>query len=255
MNSAIYYGRVQHLRYGETRHSLNYFVPYFLLDLDELPELDRISRMFAANKAAWFSFRDNDHGISTYDGSLRAVFSAILSEAGCAPDAHRFSVLTMPRIFGYVFNPISIIFCYAENDELDAVIYEVNNTFGERMMYVVSVANDTGRLRHRCDKELFVSPFFGLEGVYEFELEQPTDLFNMEICYRVDDEERLRVTFSGRREQFTSANLRKLALYHSAATIKVAVAIRYEALKLWAKRIPLVRHVAAKSQVSVGTEL
>ncbi|MEQ8233483.1 MAG: DUF1365 domain-containing protein [Gammaproteobacteria bacterium] len=258
LGSSIYTGSVVHRRAAPRAHALRYGVFYLLLDLDELPVLDACSRLFGYNRAAWFSFHDVDHGYG--DGTpFRAWLDAALDTAGIDAGDWHFRVLCMPRVLGYVFNPITVVYCYAPDGRLGAMVYEVNNTFGERLGYVVPVHGDDatrGILRQRCEKALFVSPFFDMQGHYEFSVRPPGARLALGIDYREGDALRLRAVFSGQRHAFAASTLRALAWRYPAATLKVITAIHYEALKLWLKGVPVVRHVTADGRaISTGKAL
>ncbi len=243
-NSAIYVGDVFHRRVATRRHNLRYRVFYLLLDLDEALPTAAASRLFGWNRPAWLSFHDADHGAG--DGRpLRDWLDDTLHHAGLADTRWQYRILCMPRVAGYVFNPISVIYCYRADGQLGAMVYEVNNTFGERLSYVLPVGDSSARIRQSCEKALFVSPFFDLSGHYEFDLSQPTDKLTLRIDYRREGNLSMRAAFSGRRLPFTAANLRSVAMRYPAATLKVIAAIHFEALKLWLKGIPLVKHVKA----------
>ena len=253
-HSAVYCGEVVHTRESPRKHSLRYSMFYFLLDLDEVEAVTSTSRLFGWNRPAWFSFRDADHGDG--DGrDLRECLRDVLAEAGIEDAAWRFQVLCMPRVLGYVFNPISVVYCYRTGGELAAMVYEVNNTFGERLSYVVPVSGDPKRIRQRCEKALFVSPFFDMKGYYDFNLSRPQESLDIKINYCHAGERRLEVVFRGRRQAFTARALRSLALCYPAVTFKVIVGIYFEALKLWLKGIPLVQHTKVGSRnISIGNQ-
>jgi uncharacterized protein len=254
MNSAIYTGEVYHRRFTGRGHAFRYKTFYLLLDLDELSELDQVSRLFGVNRRAWFSFRDTDHGTGD-PRTLCGWLIDALHEAGCGGDDWRFRMLTMPRMFGYVFNPISVVFCCRSDGSTGAMIYEVNSTFGERIAYVAPVESTRGAIRQRCDKAMFVSPFFDLQGHYEFLVDSSDDRMRIGIDYFAGGERQLHAGFTGSHQPFGAAAIRKLALTHPVATGKVVAGIHYEALRLWLRGFPLVRHTTTRRQTSIGTEL
>jgi len=135
MNSALYAGMVTHARLRPRRHRLSYRVFSLLIDLDELASLDRL-RLFGHNRRAVFSFLDRDHGAG--DGDIRGWVAAQLGAAGIDLARPAIRVLCYPRIFGYVFNPLTVYFCN-DGDVLRAILYEVHNTFGEKRTYVIGV--------------------------------------------------------------------------------------------------------------------
>lgn len=242
--AAIYRGEVYHRRWQPRPHSLRYRVFYLLLDLDALAAVDAVSRWFAVDRAGWFSFQQRDHGDGSNDG-LRAWLDAHLATQGLGSGPWRYQVLCLPRVLGYVFNPLSVYYCRRRDGELAAVLYEVNNTFGERHAYVVPVTSPAppgAPLRQRCAKQLFVSPFFSRGGHYAFTLTPPADELALTIDYHAGGARRLHAAFRGRREPFTAARLRALAWQYPLATLKVIAGIHYEALRLWLKGVPLHRH-------------
>src|SRR6185437_4155316 len=151
MNSAIYVGLVQHERMRPRRHQLTYQVFSLLLDLDELPAL---------RLPPFMSFRESDHA----DGKtpLRQWATVLLEEAGIAFDGGQITLLCYPRLFGYVFNPLTVYFCYRRSGELVGILYEVHNTHGERHTYVMPTDNQRV-VRHAAKKEFFVSPFMPMD--------------------------------------------------------------------------------------------
>lgn len=253
MKSAIYAGQVYHRRFGARQHTLRYRVFYLLLDLAELEALDRISALFRVNRTGWFSFHDSDHGNGS--GSYRDWCVRVLREAGIADASAGFQVLTTPRVFGYVFNPISVVYCRRADGSIGAMIYEVNNTFGERIAYAIPVTHRRPAIRQRCDKAMFVSPFYDLEGTYEFGVREPRDTLHLTIDYHNRGARQLRAVFQGQFRPFTRGQLIRLALGFPAASLKLIAGIHYEALKLWIKGVPLVRRRTSKTKLAIGTEI
>ena len=254
MNSAIYTGEVFHRRYVGRGHAFRYRVFYLLLDLDELDELDGLSRLFGVNRPAWFSYRDTDHGTGGRE-SFKQWLTDVVRDAGYGGEDWHFRVLTMPRMFGYVFNPITVVFCHRGNGSIAAMIYEVNNTFGERIAYLAPVDSGQAPIRQRCDKEMFVSPFFELRGHYDFLVNPSAAGLRIGIDYSVDDSHCLHASFNGRRQPFNARTLRRLAVTHPVATLKVIGGIHYEAIKLWLRGVPLVRHASMLRNTCIGTEI
>ena len=153
-----------HSRRTPARNVFRYPVSYWLLDLDELPELDRRLPLVAVNRPALVSFRDADH----FDGS--PVKDAVVRFTG-DPSIERVLLLTQLRVLGYVFNPVSFYWCYRAGGELACMVAELGNTFGERLPELLHGP----ALRYSHDKRLHVSPFFGLDQSYEYAFSQPGD--------------------------------------------------------------------------------
>ncbi len=245
LTSSIYRGHVAHARHRPRPHRLRYRVFSLLLDLDELPELDKNSRLFGHNRAAVFSFRDQDHGDGDI-GGLRRWVCRQLEAAGQPTDGLRIRVLCYPRIFGYVFNPLTVYFCYRQGDSLCAVLYEVCNTFHERHTYVIPIAGPSGAsIRQHCDKALYVSPFTPMTGRYDFRVEPPQERVFVGINQSDDDGPLLAASFAGRHLAFSDGALMKLLFAYPLMTVKVMGAIHVEAFRLWLKGIPVHPHSAA----------
>jgi len=237
--SALYAGAVVHVRLRPVRHRLRYRMLNMLLDLEELPALDRRLMLFGHNKRALFSFHDADHG----DGSatpLRQQVEAVLRNAGIDPAGGRIRVLCMPRVLGMVFNPISVFFCHGADGAPQAMLYEVNNTFGQRHSYLIPVDGPVkGALRQRCDKRFYVSPFMDMALSYVFRVTMPAESISLAIDVHDEAGPLLFAAFTGRRQSLTDARLFATFLAHPLLAGRVLGGIHWEALKLWWKGMRL----------------
>ncbi|NNC01213.1 DUF1365 family protein, partial [Corallococcus exiguus] len=129
-------------------------VYWLLVDLDELPALGRSLRFFSHNGFNLFSICDRDYGSRT-GAPLRKDVEAAMAQAGVACDGGAIRLLTMPRILGYAFNPLSVYFCYARSGALRAIFYEVSNTFGQHHSYLVAIDESDKALRHNAPKRFY----------------------------------------------------------------------------------------------------
>lgn len=237
--SRIYVGRVMHARLRPFHHRFAYRVFTMLLDLDELPDLDRRMRLLAHNRAGLFSFHDSDHG--PRDGSpLRPWIEARLADAGIDLDGGPVRLLCFPRVLGYVFNPLTVWFCHGRDGALRAVLYEVSNTRGERHGYVVSIAGtagagSVGAQTHSAEKAFYVSPFIGMDATYRFRLRGPGERLNMLIRQDVAEGPQLVASLSAHERPLNDRTLARLCFSHPVLTQKVTGAIHWEALRLWLK--------------------
>lgn len=237
--SALYAGVVTHSRARPRKHALRYRIFTLLIDLDELPLLDRALAPFSYNRPNLLSFHDRDHG----DGSgapLRPQVERILRAGGVHIDGGPIRLLSMPRVLGYVFNPLSVYFCHRPGGELAALLYEVNNTFGQRHSYIIPVEAGAGPIvKQSCAKTFHVSPFMDMDMTYDFRVVAPAEA--AVIAMQVSDPAgpMLSATFAGKRERLTTAGLLKAWLAHPLLTLKVIAGIHWEALKLLAKGVKL----------------
>jgi DUF1365 family protein len=243
--SAIYEGWVMHRRLRPRHHRFHYRVFAMLIDLDEMAALDKSLSLFAWNRWSLFSFHDKDHGPLTQDKTGRPLkdwLNGLLGGAGIAADGPR-RVLCYPRIMGYVFNPLSVWFCHDKDGMLKAVIYEVHNTYGERHAYVLPVTHsdpscDQPKLvRHGCAKNFYVSPFLGNQGRYQFRIRPPTDNVAVAIQEEEDGSAILNASFAGDRRPLTDRGLVAMLLRYPLMTVKVVLAIHFEAVRLMLKGI------------------
>ena len=237
--SALYAGAVVHVRVRPVRHRLRYRMLNMLLDLDELPALDRRLTLFGHNRRALFSVHDADNG----DGSatpLRQQVEAVLRGAGIDLGGGRIRVLCMPRVLSMVFNPISVYFCHGADGALQAMLYEVNNTFGQRHSYLIPVEGPVrGALRQRCEKRFYVSPFMDMGLTYAFRVTMPDESISLAIDAHDEAGPLLFAAFTGRRRPLTDAGLLAAFLAHPLLAGRVLGGIHWEALKLWWKGMRL----------------
>jgi DUF1365 family protein len=234
---------------------MQYRVFSLLLDLDELPALGRRLWLFGYNRAAPLSFHDCDHGPTTGE-PLRPWVEARMRDAGLEPDGGPIRLLCYPRVLGYVFNPLSVYFCYRRTGELAVILYEVCNTFAERHTYVIPVTDDSRTVvRQHCAKSLYVSPFIGMDADYHFRIVPPGAAVN--IVIRQEDAEGLLLAayFKGVRQHLTDGALAGALLRFPFLTLKIITAIHWQALRLWAKGIRAFAHTPAAAPVesSVAT--
>lgn len=223
---------VTHSRLAPVQHRFSYRVFYWLFDIDRLETLDRSLRWFSLNRFNLFGFNPADYGPA--DGSpLRPWVTRTLRSAGVELEGGSVLLLTFPRILGYVFNPLSIWYCYGPSGDLRGVIHEVRNTFGDRHSYVVPVA-ESG-LEHEFEKRLHVSPFNGMEQEYRFSLSEPGPHLSVSIEQSEGDEKLLRAGLALTRLPMTDFNALRLFLTHPLLTLKVMTTIHWQALRLWAK--------------------
>jgi DUF1365 family protein len=245
--SGIYTGAVTHRRFKPRRHNLRYRLFMLLIDLDEVEALDRERRLFAYNRPGLLSFHDADHG----DGSaepLKRQIERQLRAAGL-PAGGPIRILCLPRVLGFVFNPLSEIYCHGPDGRLAAIVHQVTNTFGERHSYLLAVQERDGdAVRQACAKRFYVSPFMDMDLTYDFRIAPPGERASTAI--RVSDAAGpvLAAAFAGERRPITDANLLEAWLGHPLVTLKVVLGIHWEALRLWLKGMRLRRRPAAPAQ-------
>jgi DUF1365 family protein len=243
--AALYVGDVGHVRLRPRVHRLRYRVFYMLLDLDDVPR----TRWFSAGGRNLLSFRATDHG----DGSptpLRDQIDAQCRTIGVDLAGGRVQLLTMPRVLGFAFNPLSVYFCTAADGRLAALVHEVNNTFGERHFYVLPVAGDGPRIEQRCAKTFHVSPFMDMALDYRFTVTPPGERVGIAIAVGDRDGALLTAHFAGKRVGLSDRAILACVAQHPLLALKVVGGIHWEALRLWIKGVRLRPHPARQSGLS-----
>ena len=248
MNSCIYNGEVTHTRFKPVRHFLKYKTFSLLIDLDEINILDKSIGIFSHNKFNIFSFYDKDHG-DRDGGNLKDWVISNLKKFRIKENITNIKVLCYPRILGYVFNPLSIFYCY-EKDKLVAIFYEVKNTFNEQHTYIFKIKNND-EIIQKCRKKFYVSPFMDMETFYNFKLLNPKDKLSVFIKQTDADGTILTATQTGDKKEFSYKQLAINFLKYPLMTIKIISSIHYEALLLWKKgAIYRKREVKLKNNLS-----
>ena len=236
-NSKIYTGKVIHRRFKPKEHYFKYSVFSLLIDLDELEDIQKEISIFSYNKFNIISFFDKDHG-ERDSSSLKNWVYSNLKTLGIEEEV-KIKLLCYPRIFGYVFNPLSIFFVYDKNSKLIAILYEVKNTFGEQHTYVFKT-NDEKVIQNNCKKQFYVSPFIEMNCEYSFKILKPEEQLSVVINQSDEEGKLLFASQDGTAREFNNKNLIISFLSHPLMSFKVIAAIHYEAFKLWIKRIKLV---------------
>ncbi len=251
-DGALYVGNVVHKRLRPRQHALSYRVFTLLADVDQIGVLASRLRLFSYNSFNACSIYDSDFGPG--DGTPISVHARRCFEsAGMATEGRRILLLAYPRVAGYAFNPMSTFFLMGDDGRLEAVNYEVSNTFSERKGYVLAAGSpDTGGVyAQACRKELFVSPFASQSGRYIFRVYPPAERVTVGVAYDDGHGPLIKTHFHGDQHVLTDLSLSRAMIRIPLMTFKVMAAIHYEALKLWLKGIPLVaRHTSPRYSAS-----
>jgi uncharacterized protein len=236
---AIIEGSIMHARSRPARNAFGYRSFCLRIPLSQMERLEDVG--IARNRFAPIAFVDADHGAR--DGSpLEPWIRALLAQERI--DASGEVVLyTLPRMLGYVFNPVSFWVCHDAQGAVRAVLAEVSNTFGERHNYLVA-APDGGVLENgatvEARKVFHVSPFCPVEGRYRFRFHESERRWLARIDYHDgsgDGIPLIATSVSGHAAPLTRRAVRALAWRYRWFTLAVIARIHWQAVRLWCKRV------------------
>jgi len=239
MTARIYVGRVMHARREPVVHRFEYPLYWYALDLDALDELDRRVRLFGYNRPRLVSLWDRDY--LRGEGAIREKLVRELAAAGCADGVARVELVTMLRYLHYVFIPVSFYYCYRADGTLRAVVAEVNNTFGERHLYLLEPAAGAAfPVRCTAAKAMHVSPFNDLRGHYEFFFSALDESMDIRIDLVRDGRPVLHARLTGQARPLTDVELRRTLVRYPLAAALNMPRIVWEAGRLYfMKKLPV----------------
>lgn len=238
--AAIIVGDVVHERLKPVNHRFTYPLFCLRIPLHKLPEL---ANDMAINRRGFVSFHERDHGARDGSSTLAWLRTLLVQQGVTADNADAVEVVlyTFPRMFGYVFNPVSFWVCSRPSGEVMAVVVEVNNTFGESHSYLLTGDNgkaiQNGELL-QATKQLHVSPFNEVCGGYKFRFHFGPERWLARIDYHDGSGVLLNTHISGEAQPLTRANLRRAAWRFPLQTLAVVARIHWHALRLFFKRVP-----------------
>ncbi len=275
MNSCLYECHVMHARFAPRAHRFLYRIFLFAIDLDELPALAARLRPFSLERFNAYSFRDADFFPTTgtvhrasgpanppsaplspaaspaVRPTLKERVAAYAASHGVDLSGGRIVLVTLPRVFGYLFNPVSFYFCFDRAGAPAAAIAEVTNTFREVKPFWLGPASfgetaaknshsdrAPAAFRLRVPKHFYVSPYSDVDVAFDFTLRLPRQELSIQIDDYAGDRRTLTSTLAGPRRELTSARLLWFTLKYPLITVRVITLIHWHALKLWFKRVP-----------------
>ena len=252
MHSALYSGRLSHRRHRPVPHAFAYPACYTWLDLAELDTVFAGRWCWSTRRPALARWHRADFLGDRATSLDAAVRERVEAETGRRPSG-AIRMLTLLRMFGHSFNPVTFYYCYERGTErIEAVVAEITNTpWGERHAYVLPASAgtrvDTG-LRFRFGKRFHVSPFMPMQQEYEWTLGEPGATLGIRMVNRCDDQRVFDAALTLERREITGLNLAHALARHPLAGLTVLQQIYWQALRLWLKRIPVHTHAATQVQ-------
>ena len=226
---ALVSGRVFHHRPGPVRHKFRNQAYQWLVDLDAVPRQPWYLAPFAR-------FRSADH-LGDPDASIKANVEAFLAVSGIALGDHgRIVMLANARVLGYVFDPLTVFWCYDSAGTLACIVAEVHNTYGQRHAYLL---HPDAKGRSETSKEFYVSPFFDVSGTYGLTFTLTPDTVAATVILRHADNVTFSATFRGSPQPATSRALARTLLRSPLMPQRVSALIHAHGVWLWLRRLPL----------------
>lgn len=232
MRSHLLEGVVRHRRAQPFTYELEHDVYYFALDLEELDEVDRATRIVSRNRPNLLTFRDADHFDPPAD-DLRASLLELLRATGVDPGGWRITLVTSLRVFGYVFNPASFYLCRDDSGRLRQVVVEVHNTHHERHLYTLAPEADGETFVSSMAKAFYVSPFIAPDGSYVVRVRDEPQRLRITINQYREDELQLHASLDLARHRLNSRTAASMLIRHPFVTHKAIGMIHLHALRLW----------------------
>ena len=240
MTAALYPCEITHVRAYPIRRVFRYRSYMWLVDLDDLPRAPFALRPLAR-------FRSHDH-LGDPASSIRANVDAYLAGQGIDLAGGRVVMLGHAAVLGYVFNPLTVFWCHRADGTLAAVIAEVHNTYGQRHVYLL---HPDGCGRAEADKDFYVSPFLPVAGRYRMHLPEPAATLRLSIALHIDGQTVLAASVTGKHRTYTPWRLLGCAFRHPWVTAQVTALIRWQGIRLAARRLPIIPRPAHHPQEGV----
>lgn len=224
-------GRTTHVRFVPFERRFAYRLAQIRIDIDRVAETARGLRLLSYNRFNLFAFHDRDHGDRS-GAPLRAWAEETFARGGVDVAGGRIDLQCFPRVFGFVFNPLSLYFGHGPDGALRGVIYEVNNTFGETHAYVAQTS--PGEIHdHETAKLFHVSPLMDVIGDYRFRIGAPDGSLHLTIENIVGGVRQHLATLVTRGRPLTDRWLVSVLVSMPFSTLQVVLGIHWQALKLW----------------------
>lgn len=226
-STRLYATTIRHARIAPVRHAFAHRSYSWFVDLDDLPDLGCLASL------AGFPARDH---LGDPGATLRANLDAFLATRGVDLKGGRITMLANARVFGYVFNPLSVFWCHRADGALDCVVVEVHNTYGERHAYLVR-PDAAGRAS--TGKELYVSPFNEVSGWYDLLVPEPGRRLHVAVQLHRSGHPPFVATLVGAGRPASAGAVVRSAVTKPLEPLAVMARIRWHGIRLWLRGLPV----------------
>ncbi|MBP9673614.1 MAG: DUF1365 domain-containing protein [Bacteriovoracaceae bacterium] len=242
MNSKIFQAKVFHTRIFPKRHIFSHRVFYILLDLAEKEQIqEKIKGLSFGKRWAPYKFLEEDH-LCLPKMNLKESLDSFLKQKDPNFSLEKTMLLTHLRTWGYIFNPISLYFCYGKNQEKFCVA-QVGNTFGEMKLFAIPYDDNRKKFYAKVVKNYYVSPFIPVDALFEFDIPdiETSSSWHYSVKTYGKDKMLLNAQVKGHWQELTDSNLYKTLWQYPFVTLFVILGIHYHAMRLYFKKIPFFR--------------
>ncbi|MES3008809.1 MAG: DUF1365 domain-containing protein [Pseudomonadota bacterium] len=245
LQSAIFEGTVRHRRLSPVPHAFTYKVFMLYLDLAELDRVFAGTPLWSTRRPSLAWFRRVDYRMPGEECSLDTSIRRFVAQETGEEVHGPIRLLTNLRYFGYQINPLSCYYCFDTDENLRCIVAEVTSTpWHERVRYVIPATPGQRHQSHRFAKEMHVSPFMPMQMTYHWQSRTPGTSLSIHLQNWKDGEQAFNATLGLRRVEISAGTLNRLLLRQPFMTAKVGLAIYWQALQLFCKRVPIFKHIS-----------
>jgi uncharacterized protein len=233
-NHKFYEGTIYHKRFHPKVHEFKY--NFYLLDIDLNYFENLKNSLFSINKLNFLSFKTKDH-FGKSDDFLQNVDE--LLEKFNIKKTKNMRFFTLPRVLNFVFNPISALVIFDDNNQATHLLAEVHNYNNGRVIYPIVLEKKGNSYTGKVKKEMYVSPFFKSDGVYEFELKYDENKLFLKIDLFEDNEYKLTAIFNSKAKDFNKKSSLNIFFKYMFSTFLVVTRTYFQAIKLFIKGLKI----------------
>jgi DUF1365 family protein len=230
----FYEGTIYHKRFHPKVHEFKY--NFYLLDIDLNYFENLKNSLFSINKLNFLSFKTKDH-FGKSDDFLQNVDE--LLEKFSIKKTKNMRFFTLPRVLNFVFNPISALVVFDDNNQATHLLAEVHNYNNGRVVYPILLEKKGNSYVGKVKKDMYVSPFFKTDGVYEFQLKYDENKLFLKIDLFEDNEYKLTAIFNSKAKDFNKKSSLNIFLKYMFSTFLVVTRTYIQAIRLFIKGLKI----------------